>query len=103
MWKTVASGYAWLMRFLSVLRVFEVPAGEAGFLRCKARVRVVPQPEAPAGDDPQALRRQAAETLRALQPPSSPSCAATASPRHLSSATAPAPGAPASSTACWRG
>lgn len=47
------------------LHVLEVPETSGGITRHRVRVRAVPQPDAPAGPDPDALRRQAQLALQA--------------------------------------
>ena len=54
-----------ILRFEEGLHVYEAPGTDGkGFLRFKSRVRVVPQPDEPAGGDLDALRAQAASALR---------------------------------------
>jgi ATP-dependent Clp protease ATP-binding subunit ClpC len=65
------SGYAAypILRFEAGLHVLELPSGNGETLRrCKVRVRVVPQPDAPAGHDRDAARRQAQAALDAASP-----------------------------------
>ncbi len=45
------------------LHVLELPGDGRSFERCKAYIRIVPQPDEPAGNEPNALLRQALETL----------------------------------------
>jgi ATP-dependent Clp protease ATP-binding subunit ClpC len=59
------SGYGayTILRAESGLHVFETPQDEKSFDRARAGVRVVGQPDEPAGRGPQALRAQAAQAL----------------------------------------
>jgi ATP-dependent Clp protease ATP-binding subunit ClpC len=59
------SGYAayTILRGESGLHVLETPQDDKSFNRARASVRVVAQPDEPAGRGAEALRRQAARTL----------------------------------------
>jgi ATP-dependent Clp protease ATP-binding subunit ClpC len=61
------SGYAayTILRQESGVHVLETPQDEKSFNRARATVRVVAQPDEPAGRGPEALRGQAARTLAA--------------------------------------
>jgi len=67
------SGYAayTILKGEAGLHVLESPQGEkSSFNRARARVRVVGQPDEPAGHGPEALRRQAEQALSADESPS---------------------------------